>query len=193
MLALVQTTAAVNPALTPSTCMRLHATASVLALAACLAAAGPIAASAAERTDGSKDMVQTPGKAAARRPAKVSADELVTLFPGTLGDWQQTELGKTPPRRVAGPAPAVVGEYTSGEHTARISVSSGVLPAAVEPGKRQFSRTERAAPKQTAVTVSLANGVQITASSRSADAAALEGLLQAIDLGRAEGLRAAGR
>jgi hypothetical protein len=189
MLAFVPTAAA-NPAKPPRMRSSLRVPASLLVLVVS-AAAGPIAAAGAEPNDGSKNMVQTSGKPSARVPAKVNADELVTLFPGTLGDWQQTELGKTPPRREPGPSPApsVVGEYKSGEHTAAIKVFSGVLPPAVKPGKRQFSRTEHTSPQQTAVTVSLANGVQITASSRTADAAALEALLQAIDLTRAEALR----
>ena len=135
-------------------------------------------------------MAQASGKASTRRPPKVDADELVTLFPGMLAGWQQTELGKTPPQRVEGPAPAVRAEYTMGSHTARITVSTGVLPAAVESGKRQVSRQERAQGQDARVTIALANGVSLTATSRSADAAALEAMLQAIDLARAEAMPA---
>jgi len=84
----------------------------------------------------------------------------------------------------------VRAEYTLGIHTARITVSTGVLPAAVEPGKRQVSRQERSAGQDARVTVALANGVSLTASSRSADAAALEAMLQSIDLARAEAMPA---
>lgn len=187
----VPSTTAVSPALPPTARPGPRAVPGVLALLVSVIAAGPLEASAAAATDGRQDMVQTSGKASARRPAKVDADQLVTLFPGMLGAWQQTELGKTPPQRVAGPAPAVRAEYTLGEHVAKITVSTGLLPAAVEPGKRHVSRQERGEGKESRVTVALANGVSITASSRSAEAAALEAMLQSIDLARAEAMRAA--
>lgn len=135
-------------------------------------------------------MAQTSGKA--RRPAAVSTDELVTLFAGELGGWQQASLERPGAQREPVPGPAVRGEYTKGEHSARVSASSGVVPAQAKAGQRHVSRHERSATRPEAtVTISLANGVQLSASSRTADAAALEALLQGFDLARAEAMRPA--
>lgn len=157
-------------------------------LAAAGAATSPAALAAG--SDGRQEMVQTSGKTTSK-PRAVDADELVTLLPGKLGDWQQTMLGKKPAQRYPGPAPAVRAEYTAGAQTARIAVTTGQIASAAKPGEPRFTTHERAAGRDASVTVSLANGVQITATSTTADAAALEALLRAIDLARAESLKPA--
>lgn len=133
-------------------------------------------------------MAQSSGK----RPGKVSADELVSLFTGDLAGWQQTSLEKPGAQREPVPGPAVRAEYAKGQQTARVSASSGSVPAQAKPGAPRFSRQAGTAGQpESSVTASLANGVQITASSRDADVAELEALLQAMDLARAGTLPAA--
>jgi hypothetical protein len=131
--------------------------------------------------------------ASSHKRGAVSADELLALFPGALAGWQQTELGKPLPSRVPGPQPAVEAKYTQGEQTARITVSSGLLPAAAKPGAPLVTRQPRADGRDARVTVSLANRVQISATSTSADADALETMLRALDLARFEALKPVGR
>ena len=131
-------------------------------------------------------------QASSRKPGAVSADEMLALFPGALAGWQQTELGKPLPQRMPGPQPAVQAKYTLGEQTARITVASGVLPAATA-GSPLVTRQPRTDGRDARVTLSLANGVQISASSASADAPALETMLKALDLARFEALKPVGR
>jgi hypothetical protein len=151
------------------------------------AGAAPAAASATNEQSGRKSM------ASSNKPGAVSADELLALFPGALAGWQQTELGKPLPSRLPGPQPAVQAKYTLGEQSARITVSSGLLPAAAKPGAPLVTRQPRADGRDARVTVSLANRVQISATSPSANTDTLEKLLLALDLTRFEALKAAGR
>jgi hypothetical protein len=146
-------------------------------------AAGGAAPAAASEPSGRKSM--TPSNKA----AAVSADEVLALFPGALDGWQQTELGKPLPSRVPSPQPLVEAQYTRGEQMARITVSSGVLPAAAKAGTPVVTRQSRANGREARVTVSLSNRVQISATSTSADADALEALLKALGLGRFEALK----
>ncbi len=159
-----------------------------VALAAAAGAAEPAGSSAASEPSGRQSMVQS----SSRKPGAVSADELLALFPGALAGWQQTELGKPLPSRVPGPQPAVQAKYALGEQTARITVSSGVLPAATA-GSPLVTRQPRADGRDARVTVSLANGVQISTTSASAEAEALETMLRALDLARFEALKPARR
>lgn len=137
-------------------------------------------------------MAQTSGKSP--RPGKVSADDLVTLFVGELAGWQQASLEKPGPAREPVPGPAVRADYTQGTRTARVSASTGVVAAQAKPGAPLFTRTAAAAGRpESTVTVSLANGVQISASCVGADVNELEALLKAMDLARAEALPPAAR
>jgi hypothetical protein len=129
--------------------------------------------------------------ASSNKAGVINADELLTLFPGALAGWQQTELGKPLPLRVPGPQPVVQAKYTLGEQSVRINVSSGVLPAAAKAGVPVVTRQPRADGRDARVTVSLANRVQIIATSPSADADTLEKMLMALDLSRFESLKAA--
>jgi hypothetical protein len=164
-----------------------------MAFAALALAAGAVMASAASEPSGRQTMVQTSGKPSPRKPGAVNADDLLALFPGTLAGWAQTQLGKPLPPRVPGPTPAVRAEYSSGEQTARISVSTGVLPAIASQGSPRVTRRSRADGHDAVVTVSLANGVQISATSATADAPALEEMLRGLDLARFESLKPARR
>lgn len=178
------------PSRRPPTAPRRGRREFVAALAASVCGA-IVPVTAAQASEG-KPMAQTSGKP--RRPGKVSADDLVTLFTGDLAGWQQASLEKPGPQREPVPGPAVRGEYTKGAQTARVSASTGVVPAQAKAGAPLFTRQAGAAghPEST-VTVSLANGVQITASSSGADVADLEALLKAMDLTRAEAMQPAAR
>jgi hypothetical protein len=156
-------------------------------LAAAAGGAVPAAASAANEQSGRKSM------ASSNKPGAVSADELLMLFPGALAGWQQTELGKPLPLRGQDLQPVVEAKYTLGEQSARITVSSGLLPAVAKVGAPLVTRQPRADGHDARVTVSLANRVQISATSPSADADTLEKMLRGLDLTRFEALKSAGR
>ncbi len=118
-----------------------------------------------------------------------AADEIVKLFPGALGPWSLRELEKPQPPQFAGPQALVRALYAQGPHTAEITVQAG--RARPEQGRREVYREAPPQRDGSLVMVSLANGFSFAASSRTADAASLEALLGAIDLSRAEALKAA--
>jgi len=124
----------------------------------------------------------------APRSSRADADGLVTLFPGALGAWQLTELEKPLPPQPPEPRPLVRAVYTQGPHSAEISVRTG-SPRSTAKGTREVYREGPPQRNGSMVVVSLANGVAIAATSRTADAAALEELIRAIDLERAERLK----
>jgi hypothetical protein len=160
----------------------------VVAALAAWACGAIVPVTAVQASEGKTTMAPTSGKAS--RPGKVSADDLVTLFTGELAGWQQATLEKPGAQREPVPGPAVRAEYVKGAHTARVSASTGVVPAQAKAGAPLFSRQAGAAGQpESTVTVSLANGVQVSASSTGAGVAELEALLKAMDLTRAEALR----
>lgn len=138
-------------------------------------------------------MSQSSTPSTPRKAGAVNADDLLLLFPGALAGWQQVELGKPLPSRLPGPQPAVEARYALGEQSARITVSSGLLPAAAPAGSPRVTRQSRSDGRDARVIVSLANGVQISASSASTDADSLETLLRSLDLARFEALKPSSR
>lgn len=131
-------------------------------------------------------------KPAPRSSGRADADELVTLFPGALGAWELQELERPLPPQFPEPRPLVRAAYAHGADRAEIAVRTGP-PGGVAKGVRSVYREAPPQRHDTMVVISLANGVSIAATSRTADAAALEALLRAIDLGRAESLKPAKR
>ena len=119
---------------------------------------------------------------------RADADTLVTLFPGALGTWKLTALERPLPPQSPEPRPLVRADYEQGAQSAEISVST--VPRS---GKGKATRdVYREGPPQrdgSMVVITLANGVAIAATSRTADVAALEALIRGIDLGRAEALK----
>ncbi len=153
--------------------------------------AGAVAQSAAPGgNDRSAQMGASPKPAAA--PGVANADTLVTMFPGELAGWQQKVLERPLPAPVPAPRAAVRAVYTQAAHSAEITVDTGKPDASLK-GKRNLFRQGPPQVPEAMVSVSFANGVTIAATSRSADAAALEALVNAIDLARVEALTPARR
>lgn len=123
----------------------------------------------------------------APRSAKADAEELLKLFPGALGPWKLKELGQPLPPQVPAPKRLVRAVYVQDRHSAEISVRAGPAGSAGK-GARDVYRESPPQRPDTLVVVSLGNGVSIAATSATADAAALEALIRAIDLDRAESL-----
>lgn len=124
--------------------------------------------------------------------ARLTSRDLAVLFPASLGPWTQTVLETSVPQPMPGPRASVRAVYTQGAHEAEITAYPGA-PTGAAPGTRRVSSEARPSKPDTLVTLLLANGVQFAATSRTADAAALEALLRAIDLDRAEKLQPAAR
>jgi hypothetical protein len=130
------------------------------------------------------------GKSPAAARGTFDSKELAALLPPTLGGWKLQKLDRPLPDPVAEPRPAWRAEYARGDHSAEISVLTS-LPVA---GASRSVRTERREDRQQNIaTMALANGLTLMAVSHQADGAALEQLLRAIDLDRAEKLQRSGR
>ena len=123
------------------------------------------------------------------RPASGYAiTDLATLFPASLGPWRLKTLEEPPYSPVPVPGPALRAVYEQGRQEAEISIDGGA-PTGGAKGTRSVYSEKRAQQGDTLVTLALPNGLQFAATSRSADAAALEALLRAIDLDKAEALK----
>lgn len=131
-------------------------------------------------------MSSTPQAGAAG--AKISTAALAELFPAGLGPWTLKQL-QEPPQHAGAPVPgpAMQAAYAQGAQTVQITATAGA-PSAAAKGSREVYREARAAQGDTLVVLTLRNGLALAASSRSADAAALEALLRSIDLDKAEAL-----
>lgn len=126
---------------------------------------------------------------AAASSGQADAHTLATLFPASLGAWKLSELGQpqSPPQAPA-PQPLMRALYTQGAQSVEFSVRSG-RPGSMAKGQRDVYREGPPQNELSMVVVSLANGVSIAATSRSADAAALEAMIRSLDLARAETLQ----
>jgi hypothetical protein len=159
---------------------------------ALIGGAGGAATGAEPAAAGASSIDRRPAMTAskpAQRSGRADADELATLFPGTLGPWKLTELQKNPmvPQSPA-PQPRVRAVYTQEPHSAELFVRTGP-PGGVAKGQREVYRESPPQRDGTLVVVTLSNGVAIGATSRTADAAALEALIHTIDLGQVEKLK----
>lgn len=122
----------------------------------------------------------------ARKPA-FDAEQLAALLPAALGEWQRKKLGRPVPTQVPEPQPALQAEYVLGQHTAALALMTE-LPITTAEGSRTIHHQRREDRQQNIATLPLRNGLTIIATSHGADATALAGLIQAIDLERAEKL-----
>ncbi len=128
----------------------------------------------------------------APRSGRADADELVTLFSGALGPWQLKELEKPDSHASPAPQPLVRAVYAQGPQSVEVTVRADKA-GGVKKGAPEVYRESAPQRDGALVVMTLANGVVIAATSRSADAVALEALIRAIDLGRAEALKPAKR
>ena len=128
--------------------------------------------------------------AKSRAAARGSFDsgQLAALLPATLGEWKLQSLEQPLPDPVPQPQPAVRAEYARGNQTVEVSLQTSLPVSTASPARA--IRTERREDRQQNVaTLPLANGLTIVAVSHQADGAALEQLIRAIDLDRAEKLQ----
>ncbi|MBL0088417.1 MAG: hypothetical protein IPP44_17880 [Ideonella sp.] len=125
-----------------------------------------------------------------QRNGRADAEGLMALFPGALGAWVLKELERPQPPQTPGPQPLVRALYAQGQHLAEITARAKPVGGVKSVGREVY---REGPPQQSAsmVVVSLANGVVVAATSSSADVAALEALIQTIDLKRAEALKPA--
>lgn len=155
----------------------------LLALAACTQQAGDTGTSGEKRpqTMSSSPTTGVPG-------AKISTATLAELFPAGLGAWTLKQL-QEPPQHAGAPVPgpAMQASYAQGEQLVQITATAGA-PTGAAKGSRDVYREARAQQGDTLVVLTLPNGLALAATSRSADAAALEALLRSIDLDKAEAL-----
>jgi hypothetical protein len=124
------------------------------------------------------------------RGARADATSLVALFPAALGPWVLKELERPHPPQTPGPQPLVRAVYAQGPHRAEITARAKPVSSARQVG-REVHREGPPQQRASMVVVSLANGVVFAATSPSADVAALEALVLAIDLKQAESLKPA--
>lgn len=107
--------------------------------------------------------------------------QLVPLLPERLGAWQRESLES--PKRGRRPGATLRAEYEQGRLSATLSLFDDRRPETPS----QHTAFEEAT-RESSVTRTLANGLTVVALSRSADAAALQALIEAIDLAAAEAL-----
>ena len=112
--------------------------------------------------------------------------ELMTLLPEALAGWQRVSIEQplTTPER--GPQPAVRARYSMNGQTATVTITTSTPPGTH--GERRWQRRAQGDRGDSVVSVSLRNGIVFSATGRS-EAEALESLLKAVDLDRAEKLR----
>lgn len=139
-------------------------------------------------------------------PERFARERLVPLLAPTLGGWTRTSLRSVRLPSDGPAAPPVEAEYTAAAGRAVVTVTL-VRPGAAwtgapverafdggteklyRLGQRPVREAHHDSPARTVVTISLANGIVLTASSPVADAATLRSLLEAVDLDAAERLR----
>lgn len=141
-------------------------------------------------TKASSPAAQTRAKPAAARKARIAAEQLIPLFTETLGAWHLLTLETPQATPAREPVAAVRAEYGQGDVEAALSITTRL---AAPGGARSVHEDHRADRQVTSVTMSLGNGLLIVAISNRADAAALKGLIESMDLARAEALRPAPR
>lgn len=153
----------------------------LLGLAACTGQAG-------EAGDTKAPTMSSTAKPA--EPAgRMSAATLAALFPSGLGSWALKRLDEpTQHPDVPVPVTSVKAAYAQGTQEVEITATAG-QPTGAAKGSREVYREQRAAKGDTLVVLTLPNGLALAATSRSADAAALEALLRQLDLVRAEALQ----
>lgn len=112
--------------------------------------------------------------------------ELMTLLPEALAGWHRESIEQplTTPER--GPQPAVRAAYSMNGQTAIVTITTSTPPGTR--GERRWQRRAQGNRGDHVVSVSLKNGIVLSATGRS-EAEALESLLKAADLDRAEKLR----
>jgi hypothetical protein len=128
----------------------------------------------------------------APRQGKIEAHQLAPVFPAAVGAWKREQLASPLPQPVPVPRPAMRALYSQGDQRAEITVHAGKASGAAKGTRSVYSEVRPAKP-DTLVTITLANGLQFAATSRTADAPALEALLRGLDLDRAETLAPARR
>lgn len=115
------------------------------------------------------------------------AQQLAALLPAQLAGWTQTLLERPIPGPVSMPLPALRAEYSLAGQRVEVTLTTD-MPAPTGVGARAIQHARREDLQQHMATLSLRNGILISASSRHADAEALSRLIEAIDLARAETL-----
>jgi hypothetical protein len=162
---------------------------SALLLGACLGVSAQGGASGAAPSGlRSKPMASSNG-APQNAAAGIPTARLADLFPGGLAGWSLKSLEEPlpPPTPLPGPKVALNAVYTKGSERIEINLLR-LAAGTVAKGARPVTAERRADRGDTLVTLSLANGLRFAATSRTADAAAIEALLRGIDLARAEAL-----
>lgn len=187
----------------------MHASAAGRSLAAALAVA-VLAPAFAQASAPSRSEPMAP----AARPSKASErfprERLVPLLKPALGAWTRDALRSARLPQDDPGTPPVQAEYTGPAGPASVAITV-VAPGpawtgepverAIDGGTEKLWRWNQRpvrearydTPPRQVVTVTLANGIVLTASSPRADAAALRELLAAIDLDAAERLRPGAR
>ena len=112
--------------------------------------------------------------------------QLMTLLPEALAGWHRDSIEQplTTPER--GPQPAVRARYSMNGQTATVTITTTVPPGTR--GERRWQRRAQGERGDHVVSAALANGIVFSATGRS-EAEALESLLKAVDLDRAEKMR----
>jgi hypothetical protein len=175
----------------------------VVQVAFLAAAAEPVAGSSSfERPN-----MATANKAASVASARSAAEKLLPLLAVQLGAWHRVSLEMPKaPRHPGSPSP-LMATYEREGARASVSVSDAGAPSAVvaqwkggaverdvdgahesmfKVAGHVVTERHRAATHESSVVVLLANGVSVSASSRTADATALRALLESMDLAAAE-------
>jgi hypothetical protein len=182
----------------------------VVAVVASAQSANESSASAARRQSvaTSKD---SPASSGIQRPprTRIATSLLAPLLAQNLGDWALQTLEKASSGREPTSAPALRGVYVKSGTEATLSIADlGARSATTnrwsgspvdrktptgsekmyKSGSRIVHETFTEASGETQVTYTLANGLQVAALSTAADAAALVGLIESLDLAHAEAI-----
>jgi hypothetical protein len=141
---------------------------------------------------------------------KITPQQLVPLFAETIGSWQRVKVETPTKRPVPTAGPILKAEYRNGDARANLSISGTDAVASerfsavdretasgfeklYKSGERIVREEFKREPRQASVSVTLANGLIVVASSKAVDNAALKQLVEGIDLARAEAIPRAAR
>jgi hypothetical protein len=172
-----------------------------LCLAAVLASAAPWSVAADSAASASQERSPEMAASSTSKPgtgshrgtrARFDANELAGLFAESLGGWKLVTLAAPVPSPMPTPHPAMEAEYERGADHAQLSISDD-LPHPSMAGTRSFHEQPATGGAGRVVTVGLANGLVITASSRTADGATLRALVESMPLDRAEAMKPTAR